>query len=95
MLIKVKKLRQLVRAFKKNPNESPEINQDRLSLITGALDSRQFSQLPFDQVLSHCQVLFELLDVHQRLPKELSKRLWRLYMLYQGYKLMKGKGAKS
>lgn len=95
MLITAKKLRQVVRAFKKNPHESPEVLQARLNLIIATVDSEAFARLPFDQILAHCQVLFELLDIHRQLPKELAKKLWKLYMLYQGYKLMKGKEVKS
>lgn len=95
MLITAKKLRQIVRAFKKNPNEDPKILQDRIKRITDTVDSSQFTALSFDQKLEHCQVLFELLDVHSRLPKTLQKNLWKLYMVYQGYKALKGKEEKS
>lgn len=95
MLITAKNLRQVVRAFKKNPNESPEILQARLAIVIATVDSDQFAAMPFDQLLTHLKVLFELLDVHRRLPKELAKKLWRLYMLYQGYKCLQRKEVTS
>ena len=54
--------------------------------ISNAFMELHSSDKPFEQILSICETLFDLLDHQDDLPKPLKQTIWQLYKLFSIYR---------